>query len=166
MITNELNIGLIEAAKEKMPTGTNLANTLMDMATSITAPRQEIRRPEKSKPPTWIRLVFQRVIRVSISETLYPEIPDALLKHQAETPARITPTRVPSVAAQVFRVGPPIRYIVTSVVIKHTNTAVQKGEYFRYTRGRYTKITQKNVKTSPRHPFIPCFPPIRQRTNR
>ena len=133
------------------------------MATSITAPRQEIRRPEKSKPPTWIRLVFQRVIRVSISETLYPEIPDALLKHQAETPARITPTRVPSVAAQVFRVGPPIRYIVTSVVIKHTNTAVQKGEYFRYTRGRYTKITQKNVKTSPRHPFIPCFPPIRQR---
>ena len=69
-------------------------------------------------------------------------------------------------AAQVFRVGPPIRYIVTSVVIKHTNTAVQKGEYFRYTRGRYTKITQKNVKTSPRHPFIPCFPPIRQRTSR
>ena len=31
MITNELNIGLIEAAKEKMPTGTNLANTLMDI---------------------------------------------------------------------------------------------------------------------------------------
>ena len=113
-----------------------------------------------------MRFVFQRVINVSISDTLYPEIPDALLKHHAEIPARTTPARVPSVAAHVFRVGPPIRYMVTSVVIKHTNTAVQNGEYFRYTSGRYTKITQKNVKTSPRQPFIPCFPPIMQSANR
>ena len=66
-----------------------------------------------------MRFVFQRVINVSISDTLYPEIPDALLKHHAEIPARTTPARVPSVAAHVFRVGPPIRYMVTSVVIKH-----------------------------------------------
>ena len=31
MIINELNTGLIEAAKEKVPTGANLANTLMDI---------------------------------------------------------------------------------------------------------------------------------------
>ena len=30
MIINELNTGLIEAAKEKVPAGANLANTLMD----------------------------------------------------------------------------------------------------------------------------------------
>lgn len=108
----------------------------MDIATSITAPRQEISNPEKSNPPTWIRFVFQRVISVSISETLKPVIPEALLKHHAEIPARTTPASVPSVAAHVFRVGPPIRYIVTNVVIKHTNIAVQNGENFRYTNGR------------------------------
>ncbi len=31
MIINELNTGLIEAAKEKVPAGANLANTLMDI---------------------------------------------------------------------------------------------------------------------------------------
>lgn len=31
MITNELNAGLIEAIKEKLPAGSNLANTLMDI---------------------------------------------------------------------------------------------------------------------------------------
>ena len=41
-----------------------------DIATSITAPRQEIRRPENKSPPTWIPLVFHKVIRVSISDTL------------------------------------------------------------------------------------------------
>ena len=31
MITYELNTGLIEAVKEKLPEGSNLANTLMDI---------------------------------------------------------------------------------------------------------------------------------------
>ena len=42
----------------------------MDMATSMTAPRLEIRRPENKRPPTWISSVFHKVIRVSMSETL------------------------------------------------------------------------------------------------
>ena len=40
------------------------------------------------------------------------------------------------VAAQVFFVGPPMRYIVTSVVRKQIKTAAQNGEKRRYTSGR------------------------------
>ena len=42
----------------------------MDMATSITAPRLEIRRPAKSRLPTWMPCTVQSVISVSISDTL------------------------------------------------------------------------------------------------
>ena len=40
------------------------------------------------------------------------------------------------VAAQVFFVGPPMRYMVTRVVITQMNTLTQKGDRPRYTRGR------------------------------
>ena len=109
---------------------------LTDMATSITAPILEIRRPEKSSPPTWIRLVFQSVISVSISDTLYPVIPERILKSCAEIPAQRTPSMVPRIDTTVFLVGPPIRYMVTTVVMAHTKTAAQKGDSPRYTRGR------------------------------
>ena len=109
---------------------------LMDIATSITAPILEIRRPEKSSPPTWIRLVFHKVINVSISDTLYPVIPERRLKSWAEIPAQRTPTIVPRMETRVFFVGPPIRYMVTTVVMAHTKTAAQKGDSPRYTRGR------------------------------
>ena len=89
-----------------------------------------------------------------------------MLKIVAENPAITTPATVPPVATTVFLVGPPMRYMVTSVVMMHTNTATQKGEYPRYTSGRYTNRMHKKVNTSPRAPFSPCFPPTRQSTTR
>src|SRR5699024_6950646 len=101
---------------------------LTDMATSITAPRLEIKRPENKRPPTWIPLVFHKVIRCSISDTLYPVMPDAILNSWAEIPATRTPAMVPPMETTVFIEGPPMKYMVTTVVIMHTNTAAQKGE--------------------------------------
>ena len=69
-----------------------------------------------------------------MSDTFQPEMPEAMLKRVAENPAITTPAMVPPVATSVFIVGPPMRYMVTSVVMMHTNTATQKGEYPRYTR--------------------------------
>ena len=43
-------------------------------------------------------------------------------------PAVTTPAVVPITEAALFTDTPPIRYIVTIVVITHTNTADQNGE--------------------------------------
>ena len=79
-----------------------------------------------------------------------PDIPEALLKHHAEIPARTTPARVPNVAAHVFRVGPPIRYMVTNVVIKHTNSETLKAKYKQLLSAHYyfTAEYQKSLETS------------------
>ena len=75
-------------------------------------------------PPTWCR-----VIRLSMSDTFQPVMPDILENIVAATPAKITPARVPAVAHSVFFVAPPIKYRVTAAVMEQINTEVQKGEY-------------------------------------
>ena len=56
-------------------------------------------------------------------------MPLAALNAVAARPAMHTPATVPPVATTVFMVGPPIRYMVTMVVIVHTNTDTQNGEW-------------------------------------
>ena len=63
-----------------------------------------------------------------MSDTFQPEIPEEAENAVAAIPAITTPDRVPPVAANVLRVGPPIRYSVTTVVRAQISTAVQKGE--------------------------------------
>ena len=55
-------------------------------------------------------------------------IPDARLNSVAEIPAVSTPPTVPMVATSVFFVKPPIKSMVTSVVMMQMNTADQNGE--------------------------------------
>ena len=71
-----------------------------------------------------------------MSDTFQPVMPVAMLKMVAEMPAMTTPATVPPVATRVFLVGPPMRYMVTRVVITQMNTLTQKGDRPRYTRGR------------------------------
>ena len=97
-------------------------------------PQLEISRPEKSRPPTCTPLVLARVSRLSMSDTFQSVMPVAMLKMVAEMPAMTTPATVPPVATRVFRVGPPMRYMVTRVVITQMNTLTQKGDRPRYTR--------------------------------
>ena len=75
-------------------------------------------------------------MRLSISDTFHPVIPDIRENIVAVTPAMITPASVPAVAHRVFLVAPPIKYMVTAVVRAQISTETQKGEYPRYTRGR------------------------------
>ena len=70
------------------------------------------------------------------------------------------------VATTVFFVKPPIKSMVTSVVMIQMNTADQNGENPRYTMGRYHSRMEKKVNRRPTPPFTPCFPPTRTRTTR
>ena len=45
---------------------TSAMELAMDMATSMVAPREEIKSPENSSPPTWMSAVLQRVMRLSM----------------------------------------------------------------------------------------------------
>ena len=63
-----------------------------------------------------------------MSDTFQPLMPLAQLKQVAATPAMTTPATVPPVATRVLRVGPPMRYMVTTVVTTHSPTDTQKGE--------------------------------------
>ena len=63
-----------------------------------------------------------------MSDTFQPVMPVARLNRVAASPAITTPATVPPEATTVFRVGPPMRYIVTSVVTIQMSTATQKGD--------------------------------------
>ena len=98
-----------------------------------------------------------------MSDTFQPVTPVSLENRVAVIPAMTTPAMVPAVAQTVFFVAPPMKYMVARVVTAHINTDTQKGEYPRYTRGRYTKRMAAKVKMSPSAPRTPCIPPTRHR---
>ena len=56
-----------------------------------------------------------------------------------------------------------MKYMVTRVVMAQMNTDTQKGEYPRYTRGRYTNRIATKVKIRPAAPRTPFMPPTRHR---
>src|SRR5699024_575659 len=100
----------------------------MDMATSMTAPRAEIRIPAKSSSPILTSVCWQTDSSSSIVLTLEPPTSATAPKSQAETPASTTPATVPRTEQRVLAVKPPIRYMVTSVVTSVISTAEKKGE--------------------------------------
>ena len=73
------------------------------------------------------------------------------------------PARVPEVAAAVFLEGPPIRYMVTSVVRKQIKTAVQKGEYFKVNQRQVHKNYTEKGKHQAKAAFQPLYPTHQQK---
>ena len=132
----------------------------IDMATSITAPKEAIRIPANKSSPTCRELTSLMLIRVSISVTLYPEIWASSPNTQAISPAAVTPPNVPSTDDTVFLVAPPTKYMVTAVVRATTSTAAKNGEHPRYKSGKNSHKMQQNVKISPKADRNPFLPPI------
>ena len=63
-----------------------------------------------------------------MSDTFQPVMPVAMLNRVADSPAMTTPATVPPVATSVFMVGPPMKYMVTRVVMMEIKTLTQKGD--------------------------------------
>ena len=98
------------------------------MATSMMAPRAEIRIPAYKGSPTLMSVIWATYSSCSMSDTLYPLIPASRPKAAASDPESMTPRIVARMAAAVFVDLPPMRYMVTTVVRAATSMEAPMGE--------------------------------------
>ena len=81
MITNELNTGLIEAIKEKIPANSNLANVLIDI---LFIGREAVYRRLRGEVP--LTLTEAAIISRKLGDSRYQFQRQCSIRHECSTP--------------------------------------------------------------------------------